>query len=339
MAVRKDKPNFGDIAILFVLSLFIMWGVDIPKRILTPFDDIKDVIDDKFTLITAGGKKSTFLEDVAGIVIHKSPKSEVYNNEKTEENNAEKTKVSETSISAPNAGKNMNYSNIVINNHTKNKIDFASLMKDYTPIKKKNSPQILIVHTHGTESYVECETSRSEDVNLNVVKVGNILAEKLKDYGFNVLHDPKMHDLPSYNGSYKNTLKTLEWYMENYDGIDMVIDVHRDAIDAKDGSKVSVVSEQKGKKAAQIMFVIGTDECGLSHSNWKENLKLYTGLYVKGNEMYPGLFRPIDLRVERFNQHITKGSVIAEFGCNGNSLEQALYSAELFAEIINEYIK
>ena len=52
-----------------------------------------------------------------------------------------------------------------------------------------------------------------------------------------------------------------------------------------------------------------------------------------------GLFRPIDLRTERFNQHITNGSVIAEFGCNGNTLEEALYSAELLAEIINEYIK
>ena len=337
--MRNAKQAFGDFVILIILSLFILWGVDIPKRVLTPFDDIRDVIDRKFTLITAGGKKSSFIRDVAGLVIKKNLKSEVYNSKQTEENSTPNTKVSETTLSTVSSGENMNFGNIVINNHTKNKIDFASLMKDYTPIKKKKSPQILIVHTHGTESYVECETSRSENVDLNVVKVGSVLSEKLKGYGFSVLHDPKMHDLPSYNGSYKNTLKTLEWYMENYDGIDMVIDVHRDAIDKKDGSKVSVISEQKGKKAAQIMFVLGTDECGLAHENWKENLKLYTGLYVKGNEMYPGLFRPIDLRVERFNQHITKGSVIAEFGCNGNSLEQAVYSAELFAEIINEYIK
>ena len=127
--------------------------------------------------------------------------------------------------------------------------------------------------------------------------------------------------------------------MENYGSIDIVLDVHRDAVERKDNSKVKVVSNQKGKKAAQVMFVVGTDECGLSHPNWRENLSLAVGLSAVGEKLYPNFFRPIDLRTERFNQHITKGSLIVEIGADGNSLEEAIYSAEILAEIINEYIK
>lgn len=332
--MKNNRVTFSDIFILACMTVFIVWGVGIEKLILTPFNDVRDVINDNFTLISAdGGTKNNILDDIKNLIDRK----EVYKAELLEE--IPETKVEEKTIEYSNTGTNINWNNVMINNHTSKEVDLFSMMENYTPVKKKKSPQILIVHTHGTEGYVECLTSRTENKEQNVVKVGSVLAENLKKYGFNVLHDPKMHDLPSYNGSYKNTLKTLEWYMENYDGIDLVIDVHRDAVDRSDGSKVSVVSEQKGRKAAQIMFVVGTDECGLTHNNWQENLKLYAGIYSKGNEMYPGLFRPIDLRIERFNQHITKGSVIAEFGCNGNSLNEAIYSAELLAEVINEYIK
>ncbi len=245
----------------------------------------------------------------------------------------------ETTINYDKTGTAVNWNNVRINNHTKYIVDLESKMQTYAPPKKKLSPQILIVHTHGTEGYIECAKSRTENKELNVVKVGETLKNKLEEYGFKVLHDPKMHDLPSYNGSYVNTLKTLNWYMENYGSIDIVLDVHRDAVEREDGSKVKVVSEQKGKKAAQVMFVVGTDECGLSHPLWQENLCLAAGLNATGEKLYPDFFRPIDLRKERFNQHLTKGSLIVEVGANGNSLEEAIYSAEILAEIINEYIK
>ena len=70
-----------------------------------------------------------------------------------------------------------------------------------------------------------------------------------------------------------------------------------------------------------------------------EVLKVKITLLTTGEEMYDGLMRPIDLRLERFNGHGTKSAVIVEFGTDGNTLEEVLLSAELFAEVINEYIK
>ena len=86
------------------------------------------------------------------------------------------------------------------------------------------------------------------------------------------------------------------------------------------------------------MLVSGTNEGGLKHDNWQENLKFAIGLQAVGNSMYDGLFRPIDLRVERFNEHVTNNALIVEFGTNGNTLDEVLKSAELFSEILDRYI-
>ena len=50
--------------------------------------------------------------------------------------------------------------------------------------------------------------------------------------------------------------------------------------------------------------------------------------------MYPNLMRPIDLRRERFNMHLTKGSLLLEVGANGNTIEEAKRGGELSAHAI-----
>ena len=50
------------------------------------------------------------------------------------------------------------------------------------------------------------------------------------------------------------------------------------------------------------------------------------------DQAYPSLTRPIQLSPERYNQHLTTGSLILEVGTCGNSLTEAVRAAELFAE-------
>lgn len=114
----------------------------------------------------------------------------------------------------------------------------------------------------------------------------------------------------------------------------MIIDVHRDAIVYGDGTKAKVVTEIDGKKAAQLMFVIGTDAGGLTHSDWRKNLQLSVKLQSAIEEKYPGLMRGINLRKERFNEHLTAGSMILEVGTSGNTLSEAVYGARCAARVI-----
>lgn len=94
-----------------------------------------------------------------------------------------------------------------------------------------------------------------------------------------------------------------------------------------------------GEEAAQLMFVIGTDGGGLTHKNWKENLKLAIKIQEKANEMYPGLFKPIIVRNSRYNQHMAQGACIVEVGATGNTLEQCMTSMKYFSAVIDEVLK
>ena len=88
---------------------------------------------------------------------------------------------------------------------------------------------------------------------------------------------------------------------------------------------------------AQLMFVVGTDGGGLEHPNWKQNLKVAVKIQEKANEMYPGLFRDMNLSKSRYNQHVSNGAFIIEVGTTGNTLEEAKNSMKYLANVIESF--
>jgi len=211
---------------------------------------------------------------------------------------------------------------------------------------KDDVPKILIVHTHGTESYSPegaevyqaDKSDRSLDKSQNVVKVGEAMKQIFEERGISVIHDTTLHDHPDFNGSYENSRKTVEGYLSKYPGICMVLDIHRDAFVYEDGSKAKFVSEIDGKKTAQLMFVVGTDAGGLEHPNWRENMKLALKLQNHINSKDPTWMRGVNLRTERFNGHTTCGSMIIEVGSSGNTLAEAVDGAKYCAGAIAEFL-
>ena len=147
-----------------------------------------------------------------------------------------------------------------------------------------------------------------------------------------------MHDEPSFNGSYAHSLVTVQEYIKKYPSIQIVFDVHRDSIVYDDKTKAKVVTEINGRSAAQLMFVVGTDEKGLYNPDWRENMTAALHFQKAISERYPTLMRHINLRRERFNGHTTHASMIIETGTGGNSLDEAIYSISLAAECIADYL-
>ena len=94
-----------------------------------------------------------------------------------------------------------------------------------------------------------------------------------------------------------------------------------------------------GTRSAQLMLVMGTNEGGLYHPNWQENLSWALKLQAVGNRMYPGLFRDLSLRTSRFNQHTTSGSILVEVGAAGNTLQEAIRGAECLGNVLVETIQ
>jgi len=213
-------------------------------------------------------------------------------------------------------------------------------------LSETEKPQILIFHTHTTESFTDSNTNKylasDSDRNLdeakNISAVGKAMQSVFENSGIRTIHDTTVHDYPSYNGAYTRSLATVQKNLNSHPEIRVVLDVHRDGIIKDDGTKVKVVCDINGEKTAQCMFVIGSNAL-LTHDNWQENLKLACKIQRLANKMYPGLMRPIILREERFNQQTSTGSIIIEVGSNGNTLSEAVRGGEKIAEVIAKLLK
>ncbi len=244
---------------------------------------------------------------------------------------------------------NTSYGSIYLKNSTDAKIDIKSLYEAPLPytIEKNGSPQVLIMHTHTTESfltetrdyYTDSDQARTLDENYNMAALGAIVAEKLNAAGISTLHDKTTHDYPSYNGSYTRAAQTIDGYLKKYPSIKIVIDLHRDAISGDGSGKVKPVTEINGKQAAQIMLVMGSQTGGVTgFKNWQENLKLAVKLQRQLEGMYPSLARALSLMSRKYNENLTTGSMLIEIGTEVNSIEEVRYSAELLGNALAQLL-
>ena len=228
--------------------------------------------------------------------------------------------------------------NVYINNGSSAALDASMLSGGYAASLGAQGPQVLIIHTHATESYTmpagaEYEVTdsfRTTDTRCNMVRIGDEMAQVMSEAGLGVVHDRTLHDYPSYSGSYDRSLKAIEDYLQRYPTISFVLDVHRDAVQDANGNQFKLLCGED-KNAAQLEFVIGSDGGGRSHERWRENLKLACAVQETLYRDYPTLMRPITVRNSRYNQHKTDGSLLVEVGTAGNSLEEAVNGARLFA--------
>lgn len=236
---------------------------------------------------------------------------------------------------------------MVITNNTSYELDLNSLVSAGTSVKLgSEGPQILIIHTHGSEAYTpdmadtysSADNFRTQDPEYSVIRVGDELVSCLESYGISVIHDKNIFDYPSYTGSYARSGEAVKKYLEEYPEISVVIDLHRDAIG--DGDVVyKTIAEDGGKPCSQLMLLCGTGENGLEFPNWQENLKFALYLQSAVVSKYPSLSRPIALKKERYNQHLSIGSLILEVGSSGNTLSEALNAVRLFADAVAPALK
>ncbi len=203
-------------------------------------------------------------------------------------------------------------------------------------------PTVLIIHTHASESYTKSpgqdytQTSeyRTLNTDFNMVALGNKLALLLEQAGIGVLHDRQIHDYPSYNDSYSNARRSVQDYLKQYPSIQVVLDLHRDAMLNSDGSQFAPTVTAEGKSIAKLMLVVGTDASGMHHPQWRENLAAAVKLQVLLENQAPGITRPILLRAQRFNHDLSQGAMIVEIGAAGNSLQEAMNAVPYLAQAL-----
>lgn len=233
---------------------------------------------------------------------------------------------------------------VSLKNSSDQEVDLAAIVAQagQLTLPMGDGPQILILHSHGSEAYTqsgsdtyrESDPYRTTDCTQNVVRVGEEIAAVLRDHGFRVLHDTTLFDYPSYNDAYTRARSAVEEWLSEYPTISLILDVHRDALVGSDGQAYKLVSQEGEEKVAQVMLVVGSDSQGLPFPNWQQNLTLAARLQQDLAAQYQALARPITLRASRYNQDLSPGSLLVEVGGHGNTLQEALAGARLWAETV-----
>lgn len=236
---------------------------------------------------------------------------------------------------------------VYIFNRTDLSFDVAALSSAPVNISMADAaaPQILIMHTHATEAYtpdgtdlyVPSDPSRTLDNSKNVVRIGKEMKAVFESMGLSVVHDDTPYDYPAYSGAYTRSGEGVKKYLAQYPSIKIVLDIHRDALTGVDGTVYKTMTTMDGVQIAQIGLVVGSPQKG-DHPLWQENLTLAMKLQKSMNTLYPTLARPITINSPVYNQNLTTGSLLVEVGSHGNTLQEAIAAARVFARATGQVI-
>lgn len=213
-------------------------------------------------------------------------------------------------------------------------------------IKDKAAPTVLIYHTHTTESYLlsdngvfyEDYKTRSTDSAKNMIRVGNEICRVLEENGIGYIHDTGIYD-EAYEGAYSRSRVSVEKHLSENPTIQLVLDVHRDAIYYSDSEHAKPTAEIDGRKAAQLMIITGAEEGYITDfPNWENNLKFALLFQKTAEEKYEGLMKPLYFCQRKYNMDLGVCSLLLETGTDANTLDEAMYSGYLTGKVLTEII-
>lgn len=208
---------------------------------------------------------------------------------------------------------------------------------DVTMKQTADAPQILIYHTHSQEGFAD--SVPGEDAT-TIMGVGEHLKEILEqEYGYNVLHHLGKYDVASRDNAYSKSLPEIRQLLEDNPTIEVVIDLHRDAV-ADENTRL--VMDLDGRPTAKFMFFNGisrTKSTGkidyLYNENLETNLAFSFQMKWKAEEYYPGLTRRNYINAYRYNMHLCPKTLLLELGAQNNTLEEVMNACDPIAHILH----
>lgn len=209
--------------------------------------------------------------------------------------------------------------------------------KDLTIDKEQEGPHILIYHTHSQEGFADSVTG---DASTTIMGVGQHLADILEQqYGYQVLHHTGTYDKETRDNAYSRSLPEITRILEENPQIQVVIDLHRDAVADEN---THLVMDLDGRPTARFMFFNGiswTRKTGsisyLQNDNLEDNLAFSFQMKLKAEEYYPGLTRKNYIKGYRYNMHVCPRTLLIELGAQNNTLEEAMNACDPIAHLLD----
>ena len=94
---------------------------------------------------------------------------------------------------------------VYINNASDAALSAAKLTGDFAARLQSGGPQVLIIHTHGTEAYTmppgeeyaPSDNHRTLEGDKNMLRIGDEMADVFTAHGIGVVHDRNLYDYPN----------------------------------------------------------------------------------------------------------------------------------------------
>jgi stage II sporulation protein P len=182
---------------------------------------------------------------------------------------------------------------------------------------------VVIINTHTAETYaLTDQKDRLEQHRGGVVLVAAALEEALEEkHGIKTNRSDRIHDA-NYSNAYRESGKTVAELLAAAPRARIVFDIHRDAGVTREQSMVTI----NGKDMATLLFVISAGN--------KANIAFAKELSENINKAYPGLSLGVRIKNSNYNQHLHPQMVLLEVGSTNNTLDEAIGSAVVLAEVV-----
>ena len=192
-----------------------------------------------------------------------------------------------------------------------------------------DKPLVYIYNTHQREDYSNSKTVL--DASLYLEKILNkknidTIVEERDIYEF----------MQTNNIDYSYSYYASKFYIKDImskNKLDLLIDLHRDALDKKSSTYV-------GKKMnyAKILFVVGGE-----NKNYKKNYSLAKSINDRISKKYPKICRGIIVKSGKnvngiYNQNLSENMILIEVGGNNNTFKEVKNTIDLIGPIIGDYL-
>lgn len=202
-----------------------------------------------------------------------------------------------------------------------------------------STKRILIYHSHPREAYnpllgIASDNPSSASPSKNVMLVGSLVSKRLEKRGVGTIHSQVDYATTvedySWNFSYKYSRQTVKAAFAQNDGLDHLIDIHRDS--QRHGK---TTTEINGKSYAQVYFILGH-----ANKDWKKNEEFANKIHQLLEKQYPGISRGIWGKAANkgnngeYNQSLSPNSVLIEVGGIDNTADELKRTADILGDAI-----
>ena len=182
---------------------------------------------------------------------------------------------------------------------------------------------VALYCTHSDESYEPTDGASSKEKRGGIYDVAEEFKKALEEKGITVYYSTENH-YPHDAGAYRRSRATAASLIE--EGVDAVMDIHRDGIpDA--GEYKSTIS---GEEATKVRLLVGR-----SNQNAEANKQFAAQIKAVADKIYPGLIKDIYIGKGTYNQDLMSQAVLMEFGTYTNDKSDVLASTAYMADVMN----